>query len=195
MRYSCVTLSLSLIALLASCATLQQSAQTVSDTGDAKSRQTVYTYHGRFTVRYQDQSRNSRTAYGNFNWYENDQTITLKLLDPFNEVLAIVVAGSELASLELPNERPQIAPSISELMRSTLGFLLPVKDLRYWLRPLASPDSHALTSTDSANHLRRIDQDGWNIKYLAYTDAPENRIKIIHLTQKALRLSIKLVLD
>ncbi|WP_338926981.1 outer membrane lipoprotein LolB [Mycetohabitans endofungorum] len=193
MRHWCGAIGLA--ALLAACATPQRPTAPVDDTGGAQTRQTVHAYHGRFAVSYEDQNGQPRNAYGNFDWQEIDRTVKLQLLNPFGQTLAIIASAPGLATLELPNKAPQMAPSVSELMQGTLGFSLPVEGLRYWLQPSVSPDSRAWTSTDSAGRLSRVEQDGWTIEYLAYADAPASRVKRVNLTRQAPPLSVKLVLD
>ncbi|WP_323073436.1 lipoprotein insertase outer membrane protein LolB [Mycetohabitans endofungorum] len=193
MRHWCGAIGLA--ALLAACATPQRPTAPVDDTGGAQTRQTVHAYHGRFAVSYEDQNGQPRNAYGNFDWQEIDRTVKLQLLNPFGQTLAIIASAPGLATLELPNKAPQMAPSVSELMQGTLGFSLPVEGLRYWLQPSVSPDSRAWTSADSAGRLSRVEQDGWTIEYLAYADAPASRVKRVNLTRQAPPLSVKLVLD
>jgi outer membrane lipoprotein LolB len=188
--------ALGLAALLAACATPQRPTVPVAGTaGGAQARQTVHTYHGRFAVSYEDQNGQPRNAYGNFDWQETGQTVKLQLLSPLGQTLAIIASAPGLATLELPNKAPQTAPSVFELMQDTLGFSLPVEGLRYWLQSSVSPGSRALTSTDSAGRLSRVEQDGWTIEYLAYADAPASRVKRVNLTRQAPPLSVKLVLD
>lgn len=142
-----------------------------------------------------DQNGQPRNAYGNFDWQETGQTVKLQLLSPLGQTLAIIASAPGLATLELPNKAPQTAPSVFELMQDTLGFSLPVEGLRYWLQSSVSPDSRALTSTDSAGRLSHVEQDGWTIEYLAYADAPASRVKRVNLTRQAPPLAVKLVLD
>ncbi|MCF2134950.1 MULTISPECIES: lipoprotein insertase outer membrane protein LolB [Mycetohabitans] len=194
MRHGCGALGLA--ALLSACVTPQQRPTApVAGTGSAQAGQTVHAYHGRFAVSYEDQNGQPRNAYGNFDWQEAGQTVKLQLLSPLGQTLAIVASAPGLATLELPNKAPQMAPSVSELMQGTLGFSLPVEGLRYWLQPSVSPDSRAWTATDGAGRLSRVEQDGWTIEYLAYVAAPVSRVKRVNLTRQAPPLSVKLVLD
>ncbi|MCG1043428.1 lipoprotein insertase outer membrane protein LolB [Mycetohabitans sp. B8] len=193
MRHWCGAIGLA--ALLAGCATPQRPTAPVAGTGDAQARQTVHAYHGRFAVSYEDQTGQPRNAYGHFDWQQTYQSVKLQLLNPFGQTLAIIASAPGLATLELPNQAPRTAPSVSELMQGALGFPLPVEGLRYWLQPAVSPDSRASTSTDGTGRLSRIEQDGWTIEYLAYADAPASRVKRVNLTRPTPPLSVKLVLD
>jgi outer membrane lipoprotein LolB len=157
----------------------------------------THAYHGRFAIQYIDRYGKERNVYGNFDWQEHGNTITLQLLTPLGQTLAVVTSSAALATLELPNREPASADNVAILMQNALGFALPVEGLRYWLRPLPSPTSRAITVTDPQHEtrLKEIDQDGWTINYIAYADAPATGIKRLNLTRQDPPLDIKLVLD
>jgi len=160
--------------------------------------QTSRAYHGRFSVQYNDQNGQSRNAYGNFDWKETGDTVTLQLRNPLGQTLAIVTSSPSSAMLELPNRAPQTADNVSQLMQNTMGFALPVEGLRYWLQPSPAPTSRARTTMDSSSgsgRLKEIKQDGWTIDYVAYADAPATGVKRVNLTRDEPPLDIKLVLD
>ena len=185
------------VALLAGCSVAPTRGPSTSNAATALSTQTSRAYHGRFSVRYVDQNGQSRNAYGNFDWQEQGDTITLQLLSPFGQTLAIVTSSPSAATLELPNRQPLTADDVGTLMRSALGFALPVEGLRYWLLPSPAPSSHAKTIADPEleTRLKEIDQDGWTIQYLAYADTPAAGVKRVDLTRRDPPLDIKLVLD
>ena len=160
--------------------------------------QTSRAYHGRFSVQYNDQNGQSRNAYGNFDWKETGDTVTLQLRNPLGQTLAIVTSSPSSAMLELPNRAPQTADNVSLLMQNTMGFALPVEGLRYWLQPSPAPTSRARTTMDSSSgsgRLKEIKQDGWTVDYVAYADAPATGVKRVNLTRTEPPLDIKLVLD
>jgi len=183
--------------LLAGCA-VQPKGPGTSVAATSITAQTSRAYHGRFAVQYNDQNGQTRNAYGNFDWQENGDTVTLQLRNPLGQTLAIVTSSPSSATLELPNRQPLNAGNVSELMQSTLGFSLPVEGLRYWLQPSAAPTSRARTTMDSSTgneRLKEIKQDGWTIDYLAYADAPAVGVKRVNLVRAEPPLDIKLVID
>lgn len=186
-----------LAAALAGCSSVPTHGPSTSNAATALATQTSRAYHGRFAVRYVDQNGQTRNAYGNFDWQEQGDTVTLQLLNPLGQTLAIVTSSPSAATLELPNRQPVTADNVSSLMQSTLGFALPVEGLRYWLKPSPAPTSHAKTIADPQQdtQLKEIDQDGWTIQYLAYADAPATGVKRVNLTRYQPPLDIKLVLD
>jgi outer membrane lipoprotein LolB len=185
------------VVLLAGCSVAPTRGPSTSNAATALSTQTNRAYHGRFSVRYVDQNGQPRNAYGNFDWQEQGDTVTLQLLSPFGQTLAVVTSSPATATLELPNRRPVTADNVGTLMQSTLGFALPVEGLRYWLQPSPAPTSQAKTIADAQvqTRLKEIDQDGWTIQYVAYADTPDAGVKRVDLTRRDPPLDIKLVLD
>lgn len=184
--------------VLAGCATQQPPRQpSTSNATTSLSTQTNRAYHGRFAVQYVDQNGQQRNAYGNFDWHETDSTVTLQLLNPLGQTLALVTSAPSQATLELPNRQPLTADNVSTLMQQALGFALPIEGLRYWLQPSVAPTSKATTEKDpqQETRLKEIQQDGWTIDYVAYADAPATGVKRVNLARTEPPLDIKLVLD
>jgi outer membrane lipoprotein LolB len=183
--------------VLAGCAT-KPNVPSTSNAATSITAQTSRAYHGRFAVQYNDEYGHQRNAYGNFDWQETGDTVTLQLRNPLGQTLAVVTSSPASATLELPNKQPVNADNVSQLMQSTLGFALPVEGLRYWLQPSAAPTSRAKTTMDASSgngRLKEIKQDGWTIDYLAYADAPATGVKRVDLTREDPPLDIKLVID
>jgi outer membrane lipoprotein LolB len=183
--------------LLTGCA-VKPRVPTTSNAATSITAQTSHEYHGRFAVQYNDQYGQQRNVYGNFDWQETGDTVTVQLRNPLGQTMAIITSSPSLATLELPNRQPLNADNVSQLMQNTLGFALPVEGLRYWLQPSAAPTSRATTTLDSSSangRLKEIKQDGWTIDYLAYADAPATGVKRVNLTRPEPPLDIKLVLD
>ncbi|MGF6758510.1 lipoprotein insertase outer membrane protein LolB [Paraburkholderia sp. GAS42] len=182
---------------LAGCASVTPQGPSTSNAATAVTAQTTRAYHGRFAVQYVDQNGQQRNAYGNFQWQETGDIVSLQLRNPLGQTLAIITSSPAAATLELPNRQPLTADNVSTLMQNALGFALPVEGLRYWLQPSAAPTSRAKTVPDpqQETRLKQIQQDGWTIDYLAYADAPATGVKRVNLSREAPPLDIKLVLD
>jgi len=182
---------------LAGCATQPPHLPSTSNATTSLSTQTNRAWHGRFAVQYVDPYGHQQNAYGNFDWREDGATVTLRLVNPLGQTLAIVTSSPAQATLELPNRQPLTADNVSTLMQQALGFALPVEGLRYWLQPSVAPTSRAQTTNDphDPSRLAQIRQDGWTIDYLAYADAPATGVKRVNLTRDNPPLAIKLVLD
>lgn len=180
---------------LAGCASTPPSAGTPS--GGMLQTSAAHAYHGRFAVQYSDRLGRPQNVYGNFDWQEQGDDVSLELRSPLGQTLAIVKSSPRAASLELPNRQPQFAPDVGELMQNTLGFALPLAGLRYWLQPTPAPATPAQTVRDPGDgtRIKQIRQDGWTIDYVAYADAPATGVKRVNLVRATPPLDIKLVLD
>jgi outer membrane lipoprotein LolB len=196
-RRAALGLAAAVVVALAGCASVKPQGPSTSNAATAVTAQTSRAYHGRFAVQYVDQNGQQRNAYGNFDWQEAGDTVTLQLRNPLGQTLAIVTSSSASASLELPNRQPLTADNVSTLMQNAMGFALPIEGLRYWLQPSAAPTSRAKTEQDPQDpaHLKEIRQDGWTIDYVAYADAPATGLKRVNLSREEPPLEIKLVLD
>jgi outer membrane lipoprotein LolB len=196
-RRAALGLAAAAVVALAGCASVKPQGPSTSNAATAVTAQTARAYHGRFAVQYVDQNGQQRNAYGNFDWQEHGDTVTVQLRNPLGQTMAIVTSSPATATLELPNRQPMTADNVSTLMQNALGFTLPVEGLRYWLQPSVAPTSKAKTESDpqQQSHLKQIQQDGWTIDYLAYADAPANGVKRVNLERSEPPLDIKLVLD
>jgi outer membrane lipoprotein LolB len=197
LRRGALALTAAAAVVLSGCAT-KPNVPNTSNAATSITAQTSRAYHGRFAVQYNDEYGHQRNAYGNFDWQETGDTVTLQLRNPLGQTLAVVTSSPASATLELPNKQPVNADNVSQLMQSTLGFALPVEGLRYWLQPSAAPTSRAKTTMDASSgngRLKEIKQDGWTIDYLAYADAPATGVKRVDLTREDPPLDIKLVID
>ena len=196
-RRAALGLAAAAIVALSGCASVQPQGPSTSNAATAVTAQTTRAYHGRFAVQYVDQNGQQRNAYGNFDWQERGDTVTLQLRNPLGQTMAIVTSSPSAATLELPNRQPLTADNVSTLMQNALGFALPVEGLRYWLQPSVAPTSKATTEKDpqQETRLKEIQQDGWTIDYIAYADAPATGVKRVNLARTEPPLDIKLVLD
>jgi outer membrane lipoprotein LolB len=196
-RRAALGLAAAAIVALSGCASVKPQGPSMSNAATAVTAQTSRAYHGRFAVQYVDQNGQQRNAYGNFDWQERGDTVTLQLRNPLGQTMAIVTSSPSAATLELPNRQPLTADNVSTLMQNALGFALPVEGLRYWLQPSVAPTSKATTEKDpqQETRLKEIQQDGWTIDYIAYADAPATGVKRVNLARTEPPLDIKLVLD
>jgi outer membrane lipoprotein LolB len=196
-RLAALGLAAAAIVALSGCASVKPQGPSTSNAATAVTAQTSRAYHGRFAVQYVDQNGQQRNAYGNFDWQERGDTVTLQLRNPLGQTMAIVTSSPSAATLELPNRQPLTADNVSTLMQNALGFALPVEGLRYWLQPSVAPTSKAKTEKDPQQdtRLKEIQQDGWTIDYIAYADAPATGVKRVNLARTEPPLDIKLVLD
>jgi outer membrane lipoprotein LolB len=65
------------------------------------------------------------------------------------------------------------ARSVGELVRSQLGWEIPVESLSWWVRGLAAPGAVENRQLDESGRLKELNQAGWRIEYGRYLQAGE----------------------
>ncbi|MCD9227809.1 lipoprotein insertase outer membrane protein LolB [Ralstonia pseudosolanacearum] len=190
-------------ALLAGCASVRPANDLFAGTQDGDA--TITRYQGRFSARYvQDNAQQS--AVGSFLWRERGADVQLELMSPLGQTLAIVSQNRQGATLELPNQPPRRAAEVDTLMQDALGFSLPVSGLRDWLRARATPGTPARVARDAQSRPETIEQNGWTVHYVAWSDDGDNstanaRVRRLDLDRPQGAggtpgpLSVRLVLD
>jgi len=184
-------------ALLTGCASVRPANDLFAGTQDADA--TVTRYQGRFSARY-TQGNAEQSAMGSFLWRERGPDVQLELMSPLGQTLAIVSQNSQGATLELPNKPPRRALEVDTLMQDALGFSLPVSGLRDWLRARPAPGTPARVARDAQSRPATIEQNGWTVHYVAWSDdaAADAHIRRLDLDRPQGAngpLSVRLVLD
>jgi len=92
------------------------------------------------------------------------------------------------------NTEAMFTPNPELLIQQEFGWILPIRHLRYWITGVPSPleSIQGALDTDAQGRLKTLQQSGWNISFLAYTN-----MNGYELPQKVLLehrdLSIKIV--
>lgn len=110
--------------------------------------------------------QNALSAY--LNWQQDNQHYTLHLFGPLG-IGAVNITGQP-GSFILRNSKGQTfkANSPEQLIQNEMGWTLPLSDLYYWIRGLPDPKMQALKQFDAFHHLIKLNQSGWDIRYLQY---------------------------
>lgn len=110
---------------------------------------------------------NSGSVY--FNWKQRPDDFAIHLSGPLGQGTTWIRGDDDRVSLEQADQPPIFAATPEALMNKSLGWWLPISQLYYWIRGIASPDSAA---TEQAHFddgsLQRLEQDGWQLEYSRY---------------------------
>lgn len=111
------------------------------------------------------QAANNRQN-GFFTWSQNQQDYNIHLFGPFGAGATWLRRTAQGITLENAKLGTHHARSAEDLMRSVLGWQVPVDGLQYWLRGIPAPSSkaHAL-QLDEEGFVQSFLQDGWQISY------------------------------
>ncbi|WP_263145098.1 lipoprotein insertase outer membrane protein LolB [Pseudomonas sp. RIT-PI-AD] len=107
---------------------------------------------------------------GTLFWLQRQEYYDIRLSGPLGRGAARLTGRPGEVSLEVANQGRYQAASPEALLEEQLGWRLPVSHLQWWVRGLPAPDSKSRLTLDADSHLARLEQDGWQVEYLAYTE-------------------------
>ncbi len=153
---------------------------------------------GRFSVYYKIDDR-EEGVHGSFEWEQTPELTSITLLSPLGQVAATVDVMPQLTTFAVPGKPPKSAPNAESLIKSQLGWALPVSGMKEWLQGCAV-DAQGRSFIASPEKKSVITKDKWQIDYVSWIDGPTMPLpKRINLTkgrdQTDLDLNIKLVID
>ena len=126
-----------------------------------------------------------------FDWQQNQQDYELQFFAPLGLGSLRVLGNASNVVLWQSATRKITAKTPEALMRSQLGYSLPVTCLYYWIRGLPDPRLPMTKILDPYNHLSELQQQGWkinfqNFKTFAGVDLPAT----ITLVNETMRVKI-----
>jgi outer membrane lipoprotein LolB len=166
-------LAFSLIALLAGCAGIT-SHEAVQGKGDANKWRANkeqlasldgWQINGKVGIRAPKDS-----GSGTLFWLQRQDYYDIRLSGPLGRGAARLTGRPGAVSLEVANQGRYDAPDPETLLKDQLGWKLPVSHLVWWVRGLPAPDSKSRLTLDGDSRLSNLEQDGWQIEYLSYTE-------------------------
>lgn len=110
-------------------------------------------------------TRDSGSA--SFNWMQNNTHYVITLMGPLG-THRMELSGRKGNIVLETNGKHFYARSPEQLLAKQWGFKLPVSSLKYWIRGIPVPGIPAETHFDRYGRLRQLQQEGWNIQFLAY---------------------------
>ncbi len=170
------------LALLAGCASNPPAAR------PAQADLAAFTLDGRIAVKY-DGQRSS----GSFHWLHDAASDDITMLAPLGLTIAHIQRDAHGASLEASGKH-YAAPDSAELMQRALGWALPLDGLPYWVMALPAPGIPASMERNDSGQVSLLRQDGWEIRYTAYTATTANSLPL-RLTLQRDNLEIRLLID
>ncbi|WP_417779689.1 lipoprotein insertase outer membrane protein LolB [Stutzerimonas xanthomarina] len=119
---------------------------------------------------------------GTLFWLQRQDYFDIRLSGPLGRGATRLTGRPDAVTLEVAGQGRFEADSPEALVESQLGWQLPVSHLLYWVRGLPAPDSRSRIALDPNGRLASLQQDGWDVQYLNYTEEDgyplPNRIKL-----------------
>ncbi|HHJ11751.1 MAG TPA: outer membrane lipoprotein LolB [Chromatiales bacterium] len=129
-----------------------------------------------------------------------DGRYTLRLLDALGRQQLLIRGGAGEVSLQTRDGRQLQADSAEALMQQVLGWSVPLRPLRWWVRGLPAPEALAgpvrrsVPGSDGAP-LAELDQGGWRIRYLRHARVDGLPLPALLSLQHDDALRLKLVIE
>lgn len=124
-------------------------------------------------------------------WTQTQRSYALAITGPLGAGSMKLSGTPSGVTLQASDGKTYSAKSAEQLLATKWGFKLPVSNMRYWMRGLPAPGASASTHFDQNARLTSLDQQGWHIEYMSYTNAggidlPEK----VSITSPMLRVKI-----
>ncbi len=100
-------------------------------------------------------------------WRQCGPHFDIRLSGPIGQTVARIEGRGDLLSVWINGEAPVVTRDPELLLQQRLGWSIPVRALRYWVRGEAAPGATARFSGDQRQP-QAIEQLGWHIDYLDY---------------------------
>lgn len=101
------------------------------------------------------------------NWRQCGDRFAVKISGPLGQTVARIDGREELLVLQFDGREPVTTSEPELLMQEQLGWSLPIRALRYWVRAQAAPGGDAEISGPSQQP-NALQQQNWHVDYLAY---------------------------
>ena len=154
---------------------------------------------GRFSIRYKTDGR-EESLHGGFDWKQTSDYTVITLFSPLGQSMAKIEVTPQLATFIAPGRAPRSAANAEELIKSELGWTLPVTGLKDWLQGCAiDMQGQPFVATPESKQV--ITKDGWQIDYVTWIDGPSmplpKRIDMIKGSPDSgdVDIHLKLVID
>ena len=145
---------------------------------------TLWEFTGRIGVRDDKESHSSRIR-----WQQQGENYVINLWGTLNAGATEITGRPGEVILEQEGEPRLTAATAEDLVREQLGYELPVAQLTYWIKGMPAPAGQSSPTFNAENHLIALEQDGWLVQYLGYTNyAAESMPTRIRIEKPPLRL-------
>lgn len=165
-------------------------------TSDTRGYRSDVRLGGRLSVSYRAAGK-PESLQGKFLWVQRGEQIDIELLSPLGQTIARIAIAPGRARIEQSSGEVREAQSIDQLTEQTLGWVLPVNGLRYWLQGFMRDARGQLVSVtpDQSGPLRG---DGWKLRYVSWqadgNTAMPKRIDFTRDTAQS-ELALRVVID
>lgn len=124
-------------------------------------------------------------------WIQIRNRYTISLFGPLGSNSLKLAGSPGHVTVQTSDGKSASASSPEQLLAKVWGWRLPVSSMHYWIRGLPVPGIPAQSHFDSYGRLTQLNQQGYDVQYLAYTsskgvDLPSK----VFITSPALKVKV-----
>ncbi|MDF1624278.1 MAG: lipoprotein insertase outer membrane protein LolB [Pseudohongiella nitratireducens] len=124
-------------------------------------------------------------------WWQQQEEFQVNLWGTFNIGATEISGTAERVTVIQAGEPPFISEEPEMLFYDQLGFELPIHYLHYWIKGAPFPGMAAELTFGELNQVSSLNQNGWQVQYLAYTNYGLASLPTrIRLSKSPLRLDL-----
>jgi len=180
-----------LVLLLGGCAAVPPAVEQVASplpSQPVSAKPAGFQIIGRVAVQYDGQAFS-----GGLRWQHTAAADEMLLSSPLGQGVAQIVRDeSGVTLVNAADQQAYHAQDAEELTEGVLGWRLPLSGMAYWVRGKPAPGTNQ--PRYEAGQLVRLDQDGWQIDYLGYSEVSGEHLPRKIFLQRG-DLDIRLVID
>jgi len=132
-------------------------------------------------------------------WQREDNNSTLKLEASLGQGLIMLTRNANRIELTTAEGESVHGNNAQQLLYDTTGLLIPVEGLQTWIKGIPHEQSDFQHAIDAEGRTQSLQQDGWKINYLKYSDSALPQIDRASLPRKLYMkhdgLALKIVID
>lgn len=173
--------------MLAACASLPERAPVGNPAAVWQARQkqlarvTGWDLRGRLALRTDNEGANA-----SLRWVRSGERHRMSLAGPFGGGGVRLTYDDNGAVLRDADGDVYRGASMQELLLRATGWRLPIEGLNYWVLGLPDPEAPGKSRLDQWGRLKSLEQFGWNISFLEYTQAGRYELpKLVFLNHRA----------
>lgn len=155
--------------ILAACATSPRMDAPINDDWaqrlEVLEALTLWEFTGRIGVRDDRESHSSRIR-----WQQRGDDYVINLWGTLNAGATEITGEPGRVVLQQEGKDPLTADTPEQLVYEQLGYELPVAQLSYWIKGIPAPGASSEPAFDIDNRLISLQQSGWQVEYLGYTN-------------------------
>lgn len=128
----------------------------------------VWDLRGRLALRADDQG-----AHASLRWVRDRERHRMSLAGPFGGGSVRLTYDQRGAELRDAEGEILHGATMQQLLLRATGWNLPIEGLNYWVLGLPDPGAPAHSTLDEWGRLKLLEQLGWNVEFIEYTQAGE----------------------